>query len=377
MPSWSRRAGSPREPPRSQFISRRMPRAATAPSHDEPAQRGAGAGAWTSGVAWQTRQCHEFGLHRNHRLSDCASIFCIVRRTRRFEIRRGDIAASFWNVDKPFVAATWHGQNLILPPFWHNWREWCILVSKHGDGEIVDGVMRHLGVSTIRGAGVPKGEERSHKHKGKGGAGALRAMVRQRSARISPSASPPISRRVRHAARRGDRDAGAVASGCPIVPVAATTRARIKLNNWDNFTINLPFSVRRAGLGASRSMSNATRRPRKSSRARRRVEDGLNAVAAGSRNGLSAARRCCRSSAARRRDEPPDPVMTPPRPSSSKAVADASSPTRMSASTVPLLAAPPGGPRQGGSGPPRRALRLCVAGPAARTARLVSCGKHR
>ena len=124
----------------------------------------------------------------------------IVRRTCRFEIRRGDIAASFWNVDKPFVAATWHGQNLILPPFWHNWREWCILVSKHGDGEIVDGVMRHLGVSTIRGAGVPKGEERSYKHKGKGGAGAC-ALWSARSAKISRSGSPPISRRVRRGAR--------------------------------------------------------------------------------------------------------------------------------------------------------------------------------
>jgi lysophospholipid acyltransferase (LPLAT)-like uncharacterized protein len=38
-------------------------------------------------------------------------------------------------------------------------------------------------------------------------------------------------------------------SGRPIVPVAATTRARIQLNNWDKFTINLPFSRGAVVLG--------------------------------------------------------------------------------------------------------------------------------
>jgi len=202
----------------------------------------------------------------------------IVRRTCRFEIRRGDIAASFWNVDKPFVAATWHGQNLILPPFWHNWREWRILVSKHGDGEIVDGVMRHLGVSTIRGAGVPKGEERSYKHKGKGGAGALRAMVRALGENISIGLTadlPPGP------ARRAGEGIVMLArlSGRPIVPVAATTRARIKLGNWDEFTINLPFSRGALVWGEPIYVArDAT--PEEIEAARQKVEDGLNAVAA-------------------------------------------------------------------------------------------------
>ena len=165
----------------------------------------------------------------------------LVRRTGRFEVRRGDIAARFWAEDKPFVAATWHGQNMILPTFWHNWREMRILVSKHGDGEIVAGVMHFLGVGTIRGAGVPKGEERAYKQKGKGGAGALRAMVRALGENISIGLTadlPPGP------ARRAGEGIVMLArlSGRPIVPVAATTRARIQLNNWDKFTINLPFS---------------------------------------------------------------------------------------------------------------------------------------
>jgi lysophospholipid acyltransferase (LPLAT)-like uncharacterized protein len=198
----------------------------------------------------------------------------LVRRTGRFEIRRGDIAARFWAEDKPFVAATWHGQNMILPTFWHNWREMRILVSKHGDGEIVAGVMHFLGVGTIRGAGVPKGEERVHKQKG---AGALRAMVRALGENISIGLTadlPPGP------ARRAGEGIVMLArlSGHPIVPVAATTRARIQLDNWDRFTINLPFS-RGALVWGEPIYVPRDATPEEIEAARLRVEDGLNAVA--------------------------------------------------------------------------------------------------
>lgn len=201
----------------------------------------------------------------------------LVRRTGRFEVRRGDIAARFWAEDRPFVAATWHGQNMILPTFWHNWREMRILVSKHGDGEIVAGVMHFLGVGTIRGAGVPKGEERAHKQKGKGGAGALRAMVRALGENISIGLTadlPPGP------ARRAGEGIVMLArlSGHPIVPVAATTSARIQLDNWDRFTINLPFS-RGALVWGEPIYVPRDATPEELEAARLRVEDGLNAVA--------------------------------------------------------------------------------------------------
>lgn len=207
-----------------------------------------------------------------------ALLIRFVRRTSRFEVRRGDIAARFWTGDEPFIGATWHGQNLILPTFWHNWREMRILVSRHGDGEIVSKIMHFLGVGTIRGSGVPRGEERRDKFKGKGGAGALRAMVRALGENISVGMTadlPPGPAR-----RAGD---GIVMlarlSGRPIVPVAATTRARLQLNNWDKFTVNLPFSKGALVWGEPIYV------PRDADaealeEARRRVEEGLNAVTA-------------------------------------------------------------------------------------------------
>ena len=202
----------------------------------------------------------------------------LVRRTGRFETRRGEIAASYWSEDKPFIAATWHGQNMILPTFWHNWREMRILVSRHGDGEIVAGVMHFLGVGTIRGAGVPKGEERLYKQKGKGGAGALRAMVRALGENISIGLTADLPPGPARQAGEGIVMLARL-SGRPIVPVAATTRARIRLNNWDSFTINLPFSKGALVWGEPILVSrDAT--PEEIEEARQRVEEGLNAVAA-------------------------------------------------------------------------------------------------
>ncbi|MDR3498321.1 MAG: lysophospholipid acyltransferase family protein [Parvibaculum sp.] len=205
-----------------------------------------------------------------------AMLIKFVRRTSRFEVRRGDIAARFWTGDEPFIGATWHGQNLILPALWHNWREMRILVSRHGDGEIVSKVMHFLGVGTIRGSGVPKGEERRSKFKGKGGAGALRAMVRALGENISVGMTadlPPGPAR-----RAGD---GIVMlarlSGRPIVPVAATTRARYQLNNWDRFTVNLPFSKGALVWGEPIYVPRDAD-PEALELARQRVEDELNAV---------------------------------------------------------------------------------------------------
>jgi lysophospholipid acyltransferase (LPLAT)-like uncharacterized protein len=206
-----------------------------------------------------------------------AMLLKFVRATSRFEVHRLDIAQRFWANDEPFIGATWHGQNLILPTFWHNWREMRILVSRHGDGEFVAKVMHFLGVGTIRGSGVPKGEERRDKHKGKGGAGALRAMVRALGENISIGLTadlPPGPAR-----RAGD---GIVMlarlSGRPIVPVAATTRARIQLNNWDKFTINLPFSKGALVFGEPIYVPRDAD-PETLEAARLSVETALNAVA--------------------------------------------------------------------------------------------------
>lgn len=169
-----------------------------------------------------------------------ASYVRLVRLTCRFTQRRADIPERFWSADDTFICATWHGQNIMLPPFWHNWRTMKVMVSKHGDGEIIAHLVTHLGLSSIRGSGAPKGQP--EKMKGKGGAAALRQTVRalKNGASIGLTADMPPGPRL-HAGL------GVVTmarlSGRPIVPIAAATQARLVLGStWDRFTIPLPFN---------------------------------------------------------------------------------------------------------------------------------------
>lgn len=169
-----------------------------------------------------------------------ASYVRLVHLTCRFAQKRSDIPERFWAADETIICATWHGQNVILPPFWHNWRTLKIVVSKHGDGEIIARLCHILGLSTIRGSGATK--QQLHKSKEKGGAAALRSMVRalQNDASVGLTADMPPG-----PARKAGLGIVMASrlSGRPIVPVATTTSRRIVLGNtWDRFMIPLPFT---------------------------------------------------------------------------------------------------------------------------------------
>lgn len=205
-----------------------------------------------------------------------ASYVKLVKLTCRFSQRRADIPERFWANDETFICATWHGQNLILPTFWHNWRTLKILVSKHGDGEIIARLISYLGAGTIRGSGTPKGAKKKP-NKEKGGADALRKMVRalKDDASIGLTADmPPGPGRV--------SGMGIITmarlSGRPIVPIAATTRGRIVLEStWDKYMIPLPFN-RGAVVWGEPIHVPRDADPEQLETLRQQVEDSLNQV---------------------------------------------------------------------------------------------------
>lgn len=207
-----------------------------------------------------------------------ASYIKLVHVTGRFSVHRRHVPERFWQDGESFICATWHGQNMMTPPFWHNWRELAILASRSSDGEIIARVMHRFGLSTIRGAGVPKGAKKKAKNKEKGGASALRGMVRALKNDVSVGMTadlPPGP------ARRAGEGIIALArlSGKPIVPVAVTTKARIVLNNWDRYQINLPFSKGAFVWGEPIYVPGDASGPALEE-ARLKVEQALNAVTA-------------------------------------------------------------------------------------------------
>jgi lysophospholipid acyltransferase (LPLAT)-like uncharacterized protein len=170
----------------------------------------------------------------------------------------------------PFIMAMWHGQFMMLPDL--NTREYKVeaMVARHGDAELVAGVLEQFGISAIRGAGAGK------RKRDRGGAYALRAAVKalESGSIVAMTADVPP---------RNPRIAGegivtlARLSGRPIIPVAAATSRFVVLNTWSKMTVNLPFS-RLAWVAADPIFVSPDADDAAVERARLEVQESLNAA---------------------------------------------------------------------------------------------------
>ena len=129
---------------------------------------------------------------------------------------------------RPFVAIFWHGQMLPLL-WWHRNRGVAILISEHGDGEIIARVARRLGYDLVRGSSSR---------------GAERALLE--SIRLAKSGAPLA---ITPDGPRGPAEsfaAGALLvshrAGVPLLPVAASASRAWRLRSWDRFMIPKPFA---------------------------------------------------------------------------------------------------------------------------------------
>src|SRR5215475_10771919 len=161
----------------------------------------------------------------------------LVWLTNRFSFEPGGKDALYARVEgqMPAIFAFWHGQH-FLTPFIKNkpTQKAKVLISLHRDGEFNAIAAERLGIGTIRGSG----DHGSAFHR-KGGVGAFKEMVRALDDNYNVALTADVPKR--------SRVAGlgiimlARETGRPIMPFAMVTSRYIRLDNWDNTTINLPF----------------------------------------------------------------------------------------------------------------------------------------
>ena len=135
----------------------------------------------------------------------------------------------------PLIAAMWHGQHLMTPlarpatmgPL-------AVLISRHEDAGAQAFAARRLGITPIRGSGGPVDRQYY-----KGGATAMRELLRQLESGSSVALTADVPKRARLAGL------GIVMlaklSGRPIVPTAVAASVRIQFNTWDRASLGLPF----------------------------------------------------------------------------------------------------------------------------------------
>lgn len=157
----------------------------------------------------------------------------LVRRTNRFTFEPAEIYDRLAPMT-PFIGAMWHGQHFMAPYLRRPQDRAASLVSKSRDGELNAIALHHLGIRAIRGSGARGRDQRS-----KGGAAALRAMLRA----IEDGENMFLTADVPKVSRRCGEGIITLArmSGRPIVPVAVATSRRLEFRSWDRATIGLPF----------------------------------------------------------------------------------------------------------------------------------------
>jgi len=151
----------------------------------------------------------------------------LIRRTMRLR-HVGEGLAAARSGDAPYIHAFWHG-HLFLMPYSYRGRGISILISEHGDGEIIARTMAWFGHRSIRGSTTS------------GGAAALRSAVRALREGRDLGFTPDGPRGPRHRVQMGVIQAARL-GGAPIVPVAFAASARRVMGSWDGFIVPSPFS---------------------------------------------------------------------------------------------------------------------------------------
>ncbi len=132
------------------------------------------------------------------------------------------------------IGAMWHGQFLLLPLAKPKTMPVHNMVAKHSDGEMIGRTLVHFGMGLIRGAGA------GEKGKDRGGAGALRALLKAMRSNVTIAMTADIPPGPARVAGMGIVTAARL-SGRPIVPMAVATTRCFTLPTWSRFTVNLPF----------------------------------------------------------------------------------------------------------------------------------------
>jgi lysophospholipid acyltransferase (LPLAT)-like uncharacterized protein len=151
-----------------------------------------------------------------------------IARTWRFRAVNAEGYAAERAAGRAVVMVLWHGEMLPLL-YYHRHREIAVLVSEHGDGEIIARILRAFGFRLIRGS------------TSRGAARALIAVDRELREGFDVGITPDGPRGPRHSVAPGALLA-AHRAGAKLLPLAAKASAFWQLGTWDQFIIPRPFA---------------------------------------------------------------------------------------------------------------------------------------
>jgi lysophospholipid acyltransferase (LPLAT)-like uncharacterized protein len=175
-----------------------------------------------------------------------SSFIQAIARTWRIRVVNAEAYLGEKSAGRPVVLVLWHGDMLPLL-FHHRNRGIAVLVSEHGDGEIIARILADFGFRLVRGSSS------------RGAARALIAVDRELKAGVDVGITPDGPRGPRHSVAPGALLA-AHRAGVRLLPLAATASACWQLGSWDRFMIPKPFARVTVAYGDATPVEAATSR---------------------------------------------------------------------------------------------------------------------
>lgn len=157
-------------------------------------------------------------------------IYLVVRAfyaTMRVRIVGGEIPRAFHDRGVGVINIFWHAR-LLMVPFAYQGKGLSVLISSHGDGEIIANVAKRFGFGLVRGSSS------------KGGREALQEMVQLARENRDLAITPDGPRGPAEVVKPGVASLGRK-TGNPIIPIAFSCSRAKRFASWDRFMLPYPF----------------------------------------------------------------------------------------------------------------------------------------
>lgn len=163
--------------------------------------------------------------------------FCF--RTARVEVAGGDTIEKFDHPGQPLIVAFWHGRMAYMPMLTRRPEHTHVLISRHGDGELITRAMEQFGLKALRGSSNRAASD-GKGYKNRGGTQALREGLKVLKAGDAVAVTPDGPRGPRFVAQPGIITLAQM-SGAPIIPITFSAAHARVIRSWDRFLLPKPF----------------------------------------------------------------------------------------------------------------------------------------